>query len=145
MFFEDLPVGLTLRTLTRLVTASDVDAFVELTGLKNPIFESDAGAQIAGHAARLTPGPMLLALAMGLAQQTGLFDHVVAVLQFDAVRFLGTVHPGDAITLDVEVVAQRKTRRPDRGLVELDYVLTTQRGQKVMVAHATYLMRTRAA
>ncbi len=143
MFFEEFEKGQRLTTDTRVVTEVDVARFVELSGLDNPIFISDEGARRAGHPTRLVPGPLLLALAMGLCQQSGLFDHVVAVMKFDDLRFLKPVRPGQSLRVKVEVIERRPTSNPQRGLVVLYYSLHGPGGEKVLSTRATYLMRTR--
>jgi acyl dehydratase len=143
MYFEEFTPGLGLATALRLISPQDIDAFIQLSGLANPIFMSDDGARAAGHQARLVPAPLQLSLAMGLCQQAGFFDHVAAVLEFDRMKFLGPVHPGQSLRLEAEVLEARPTARPDRGLVILGYTLKNQDQQVVMTAKAVYLMRRR--
>ncbi len=143
MYFEQFTPGQIITTAERRATAEDLDRFLELSGLTNPIFMSDQGARAAGHRRRLVPAPWQLSLAMGLCQGAGFFDHVVAVLGFDQVRFHGPVHPGDRLRLAAEVLLCRQTRNPRRGLVELSYRLFKLEGQDAMTARATYLMRRR--
>lgn len=145
MYFEQFKAKQVFTTAQRTVTAEDLDRFIELSGLDNPLFLSDQGARAAGHAQRLAPAPWQLSMAMGLCQQAGLFDHVVAVLGFDRMRFLRPVHPGHQLRLVAEVLQCRPTQNPQRGLVELDYRMTNQDGQTVMTARAVYLMRRQGA
>ena len=141
MYFEEFVPGGHLVTSSRQVTAGDIDAFIQLSGLANPLFMTDDGARAAGHSSRLVPAPLQLSLAMGLCQQASFFDHVVAVLEFDRMKFLGPVHPGHSLQLEVEVLEARPTSRPDRGLVILGYSLINQDHAAVMTARAVYLMR----
>ncbi len=144
MYFEDFTVGQRLETGSRTVTDEDVDRFVELVQLDNEIFLSDEGARAAGHPARLVPGPFQLAIGMGLCQQAGIFDHVVAVAQFDQLRFRRPVHPGDSLKMVALVKETRPTSNPGRGLVVLDYQLLKGSGEVALTSTATYLMRTRS-
>ena len=143
MFYEDFEPGGVHTTAARTVTIDDVDRFIDLSGLKNPLFTSDESARGLGHSGRLVPGPLQLSMAMGLVQQAGLFNHVVAVLEFERLRFLGPVFPGDAITLTATVVEKRETSNPARGLVVMDFNLANQDGKTVMSARARYLMARR--
>ena len=143
MYFEDFEPGKLIQVGFRMVTARDLDAFIDLTGLDNPIFLSDQGARAAGHSARLVPGPFQLSLAMGLCQQSGLFDRVVAVAQFNELRFLKPVHPGDTLTMTALPLEKRPTRDSSRGLVILRYEISNQNGEPVLTADGTYLFLTR--
>ena len=141
MYFEEFKPGRRLVTAGRLVTTGDIDTFIQLSGLANPIFMTEDGARAAGHPDRLVPAPLQLSLAMGLCQQAGFFDHVAAVLEFDRMKFLKTVHPGQSILLEAEVLEARPTARTDRGLVVLEYTLKNEEQQAVMTTRAVYLMR----
>ncbi|MEW5722039.1 MAG: MaoC/PaaZ C-terminal domain-containing protein [Thermodesulfobacteriota bacterium] len=143
MYFEDFEPGRVLGTPARTVTAKDLDDFLRLSWLDNPIFTSPDGAAAAGHAGRIVPAPFQLAMAMGLAQQAGIFDHVVAVLEFDRLKFHRVVHPGHTLRLGATVLVKRETSQPGRGVVILEYEMKNQEGQTVMTALATYLMRRR--
>ncbi len=143
MYFEDFEPGRRLPVGTRTVAAEEVDRFVELVGLDNPIFLSDRGAARAGHPRRLVPGPLQLSLAMGMCQQAGLFDRVVAVAQFDRLQFKRPVHPGDTLTMEALPLEKRPTGNPDRGLVILRYDIHNQNREPVLAAQGTYLFRTR--
>lgn len=143
MYFEEFTPQTKITTPTRTITLDDIESFIKLSGLANPLFMSDQGAQARGHAQRLAPAPLQLSLAMGLCQQAGLFDHVVAVLGFDRMRFLKPVHPGHSISLKAAVLRARPTTRPDRGLVVLGYEMLNQNGEAVMRTEATYLMARR--
>ena len=140
MYYEAFEIHETLITSERTVTTGDLDAFLKLVGLENPIFLSATGAAAAGHQDRIVPAPFQLSLAMGLAQKAGIFDHVVAVLEFDTMKFHRTVHPGDTLHLKATPIEKRETSKPQRGLVVLEYQLQNQHRETVMTCQATYLM-----
>jgi itaconyl-CoA hydratase len=140
MFFEEFKIGKQVTTASREVTVDDLDSFIRLTGLNNPLFMDDRKAVETGYASRLAPGPYLLSLAMGLVQQSGIFDHVIALLQFDELRFIRTVHPGDTLVVDVTPLHRNATSKAERGLVEIAYELKNQNNQTVLSTRATYLI-----
>lgn len=139
MYFEDFRTGTTLTTPSRTVSGDDVTRFIDLVGLHNPIFMTDEGARAAGHPARLVPGPFQLSIAMGLAQAGGLFDAVVAVAQFNELKFRRPVHPGMELTLEADVLETSPTSNPTRGRVILDYQLLAD-GIPSLTATGIYLM-----
>lgn len=145
MYWEDFKPGEAITTGAREISVQDLEDFTALSWLNNPLFTSDEGARQAGHPQRLVPAPLQLSLAMGLCQQAGLFDRVVAVLGFDNLRFHRPVHPGHTLRVSARVELTKPTSRPDRGLVTLGYVMTNQDGDEVMTGRALYMMRRRTA
>lgn len=143
MYYEDFEPGRLIETAERTVTTEDVDRFVELSRLDNPIFLSDEAARRAGHPSRIVPGPLLLGMALGLAQKTGVFDHVVAVARFDRLRFLQPGLPGETIRLHARVARKEPASRPGRGTVVLDFELRGRGGRVLIDTQATYRMRCR--
>jgi acyl dehydratase len=143
MFFEDFEPNSAYTIGERTITSDDIDRFIALSGLDNPLFTSDETARERGHPGRLVPGPLVLSLAMGMVQQAGLFNHVVAVLEFERLRFLTPVHPGNTLSLSASVVEKRPTSNPKRGLVIVDFTMSNQENKTVMSARARYLMARR--
>ena len=141
MYYEDFELGSRMVSGPRTITVEDLDAFISLSGLDNPIFMEAEGAVKAVHDRRIVPAPFQLSAAMGLAQGAGWFDRVVAVLEFTNLKFKKTVHPGDTLTLAATALSKRPTSRPERGIVVLEYEMTNQERETVMTGQAVYLMR----
>jgi itaconyl-CoA hydratase len=143
MYFEDFAAGKQTITPERKITAFNLDAFLDISGLHLPMFMSDEGAQQIGHEQRLVPGPMILSVAMGLAKETGWFDHVVAVVEFDELLFRKALHPEQYIKAEITVKNTKLTQNPERGLVILAYKVINQNGEMVLSVQGKYLMQTR--
>ena len=141
MYFESFHPGLSTLTTRRTVSAEELDAFLDLAGLHLPMFLDDEGAREAGHPRRLVTGPMILAVALGLVRTHGWFDQVVAVLEFNEMRFLKAVHPGDSLQAAITVLETRPTRDPGRGLVILSFDIRNQDDATVLSMRGTYLFR----
>lgn len=144
MNLEDFVMGTELSTSLRQITEADVNTFLDLSLLKNPIFMDDQAAQQMGHPQRILPAPLLISVAMGLCQQRGLFDHMVAVLEFEHIRFQQPSYLGDAVQVKSKVIFARPTKNPKRGLVKLSFELHNQRRESVLEMAAVYLMLRRA-
>ncbi len=140
MYFEEFAVENEYSTGLRQITEDDVRTFLDLSLLKNPIFLDDQAAQAVGHPKRILPAPLLISLAMGLCQQRGLFDHMVAVLEFDYVKFQKPSYLGDSVQVKSRVMLVRPTRNPQRGVVRLRFELHNQRRESVLEMQAVYLM-----
>ena len=78
---------------------------------------------------RVAPGVLTFALAEGLTLQTGILHGTgLALLSYD-VRVLAPVLAGDTISVEIEVVDRRETRKPDRGVVTFRHRIANQRGR----------------
>ncbi len=143
MYFEDFVKGKQTVTPERKITVSNLDAFLDIAGLHLQMFMSDEGAQKMGHTQRLVPGPMILSVAMGLVEKTGWFDHVLAAVAFDELRFRKALHPEHSVKAEITVKDIKLTRNPKRGLVDLTFKVFNQNSEMVLSAEAKYLIQTR--
>ena len=66
-YLEDLSEGLRIETERRVVTAADIDAFVELSGDRNPLHTDDDYARGSGFAGRIAHGLLVLLVESGLS------------------------------------------------------------------------------
>jgi acyl dehydratase len=55
--------------------------------------------------------------------------------------FKAPVRPGDTIGVVVRVIGKRMTRKPDRGVVELELDVINQRGELVQAGTAKVMIR----
>jgi len=143
MYFEDFVAGHQALTPERKISALDLDAFLDISGLLLPMFMNDEGAQKVGHEQRLVPGPMTLSVAMGLVKEIGWFDHVVAVIAFDELRFRRALHPEQSLKAEITIQSTKPTQNPKRGLVTLAYNVINQHDETVLSAIGKYLIQTR--
>ena len=143
MYFEEFSQGDKFTTRSRVVTGTDMDIFATLTGATNPLFLNEEFGKKQGFKGRIAPGMLILALAVGAQYSIGLFDHIVAFLGVDKLRFLSPVYPGDTITYNVEVSEKRETGRQERGIIVFRWVGQNQDGKSVLEAEGTFMMRKR--
>jgi len=143
MYFEEFIAGKQALTPEKKITASNLDAFLDIAGLHLPMFTSDEGAQQVGHEQRLVPGPLILAFTMGLVKEIGWFDHVVAVMAFEELRFRRALHPEQPVKAEVIAESTKPTQNPKRGLVVLAFKLINQNEETVLTARGKYLIQTR--
>ena len=86
---------------------------------------------------------LILALAVGAQYSMGLFDHIIAFLGIDKLRFLSPVYPGDTIKYNVELIEKRETERQERGIIVFRWVGQNQDGKSVLEAEGTFMMTKR--
>jgi acyl dehydratase len=144
MYFEDFKINEAIKTRRRVVTGTDIDLFASMTGAVNPAFMSDAFAIEQGRPARLTPGPLLFSLMIGLCYQAGTFDQVIAMAEVRNMKFKLAVHPGDMLSAIATPIEKRLTSKGDKGVVTLQHVLY-KNGEKALTAEVVFLMKTKSA
>jgi acyl dehydratase len=141
MYFEEFSRGDKFATRSRVVTGTDIDILAVLTGATNPLFLNEEFGKKQGFKGRIAPGVLILALAVGAQYSMGLFDHIIAFLGIDKLRFLSPVYPGDTIRFSVEVIEKRETESKGRGIIVLKWVGENQDGKSVLEAEGTFMMR----
>jgi 3-hydroxybutyryl-CoA dehydratase len=130
-YLEDLTQGLTIETERRVVTAADIEAFVELSGDRNPLHTDDDAARDAGFAGRIAHGLLVLSIESGLSSEAD--EWAMGTYLEESRRFVEPVLPGDQIRSVSEVTGLRRSRsQPDRGIVTLRVETRNQRDEVVL-------------
>lgn len=128
--FDAVQPGDRIRTAEETVTDAAIDAFAELTGDRFAIHMDAEAARALGFRDRVAHGLLVLSLVDGLKNRTPAQFDAVASLGWDW-RFSLPVHAGDSVRATITVAAMRETRRPDRGILTLDFVVENQDGTVV--------------
>jgi acyl dehydratase len=144
--WEDLPVGKTYTTSSRTITEADVAAFASLTGDFNRLHVDAEYAKASIHGQRIAHGMLVASFMAGLTSRSipnqlmegALFGVLENRLKYPKPTFIG-----DTLRVVIEVVAQRPTSRPDRGLVMFMRRGVNQRDEVVCEMEATCLFRRR--
>jgi acyl dehydratase len=138
--FDEFEVGSRVETPRRTIIDADIMQFAGLTGDFNPLHVDDVFAGESDFGARIAHGPMLVGMTFGLASRAGLFDGTVRGLLDLGWTFTGPVRPGDTVSVVVNVLGKKSSRKPDRGVVEFQFDVLNQRGETVQVGTAKILM-----
>ncbi len=144
LFYEEHEVGASYTTLARTVCEADICAFVNLCGLNEPLFyDMEFVARESVFAARPVPGSMTFALSEGLVMQTGLIHGTGMSYLGSEIRVVAPVVVNDTIRVAITVSHKRETKKADRGIVTYAHTITNQRGDVVMEATVTRMIRRR--
>ncbi|HEX2501005.1 MAG TPA: MaoC/PaaZ C-terminal domain-containing protein [Methylomirabilota bacterium] len=143
--FERFRVGDRYQTLGRTVSDFEILQFATLTGFTEPLFmDLEYIRRESVFGTRVAPGVLTFALAEGLTLQTGILHGTgLALLSYD-VRVLAPVLAGDTISVEIEVVDRRETKKPDRGVVTFRHRVSNQRGEAVMEATIARMIKRQA-
>ena len=144
MYFEDFNLGDKFTSRSRMVTGTDIDMFAILTGAINPTFLDDKSARQVGHERRIVPGVLTLSLGLGLLYSLGFFDHLIALLSIERVKFPAPVNSRDKVKCNIEIVSKKESKKKDRGIVILKWNCQNQEEKPVLeVTRLALLMQRR--
>ena len=101
------------------------------------IAEADAGQP----GERIAHGMLIVAMATGMANWSGIFEGTTLALLEQVVRYKGAVKFGDTIHLEQEVLEKKESSKPDRGVVIFASRVRNQRDEVVIDGEWTLLMK----
>jgi acyl dehydratase len=142
-YFEDWHIGDRYQTRQRVVTRTDIDLFTSLTGIQAPLFLDEEYARKAGFKTSLTPGLLIMPLAVGGLYQLGLLDNLIAWVSLDKVKFTAPVYSNDTLRSVIEVIRKRDTKKKDRGLITFRLTIEKGSGDVASQGELTFLFRRR--
>jgi acyl dehydratase len=143
--WEAHAVGAVFRTRGRTVSETDIVTFVNLCGFTEPLFmDMEYVARESVFARRAAPGALTFALSEGLIMQTGLIHGTGMAYLGGEMRVVAPVLESDTIRVEVEVVDKRETKKPDRGIVTYAHRVLNQRGELVLEARLSRMVRREA-
>ncbi len=143
-YFEDFPVGTVCVTGGRTIDVSDISMFAGLTGDHYPLHTDEQYASRTQFGTRIAHGPFIFCVAVGLVALAGFYgEAIVAMREVQSIRALKPVRPGDTVHVRVEVVAAEPARKPDQGILTLDYTVINQNDETVMTVRWALLAKRR--
>jgi acyl dehydratase len=144
--YEGFRAGDRYRTLGRTVSDYEILSFATLAGFTEPLFmDLEYIQRESVFKTRVAPGVLTFAIAEGLALQTGMFHGTGLALMHYDVRVVAPVLAGDTVHVEIEVADKRETKKPDRGIVTFRHRVVNQRGEPVMEATVTRMIKRAAA
>jgi acyl dehydratase len=144
--YEGFRAGDRYRTLGRTVSDYEILSFATLAGFTEPLFmDLEYIQRESVFKTRVAPGVLTFAIAEGLALQTGMFHGTGLALMHYDVRVVAPVLAGDTVHVEIEVADKRETKKPDRGSVTFRHRVVNQRGEPVMEATVTRMIKRAAA
>ena len=141
-FFEDIEIGDVIETASLAITTDQIDRFADLTGDRFEIHMSEEGAARHGFPSRVAHGLLILSLVDGLKNQADAQFAAVASLGWDW-KFMSPVLPGDVIKVRMTVTGKRETKRPDRGILTIQFDVVNQDAKTVQFGINTLMVRRR--
>jgi acyl dehydratase len=143
LHYEEIAEGLSWETGGITVAESHILAFAGLTGDFYDLHVDDDYARALGFPGKVAHGLLGLALADGLKNRSSVRLAAIVSLGWRW-SFTGPILPGDRISAAIKVISRRETRRPERGIVTLEFDLRNQRGETVQRGENDMMVHRRA-
>ncbi len=143
LYFEDFNVGDVYESEGRTITEEDILRFAELSGDDNPLHTDPEYAKTTMFGQQIAHGLLGLAVASGLAWQTGLMQGTAEAFTGMEWKFRAPIYIGDTVRARLEVKGKREMRRLGGGFITLAVALVNQEGKTVQKGTWTVLVRSR--
>ena len=129
--FDDLALGQSIMTASRVITIEDIEHFAHFTGdTFYAHMDEEAAKANPFFPGRVAHGYLLLSFAAGLFVDPAP-GPLLANYGLDNLRFLKPVSPGDALRARVTVKSKQAARKPEYGEVRWDVELFNQSDETV--------------
>jgi 3-hydroxybutyryl-CoA dehydratase len=127
LYFEDFFVGQSLDTQKRTITEDDIMTFARLSGDDNRIHTDQEYSKTTMFGRQVAHGLLGLAIASGLAWQTGILDGtVIAFREVNEWKFVKPVFIDDIIYVELEVKETKALPRIGGGSVTITLEVKNQ-------------------
>ena len=133
LYFEDLLTDKTYTTHRRTITEADHVNFTTSFGFFEPLFMDRAYVETETlYGKAIVPGALTFSVAEGLAILTGILHGTGMAFLGVEMKILNPVFIGDTVSVEIEVVDKRETKKPDRGIVTFFHRVKNQDDTVVM-------------
>lgn len=127
LYFEEFSVGQKLTTEKRTVTEDDIMTFARVSGDDNRIHTDPEFSKTTIFGRQVAHGLLGLAIASGLAWQTGILDGtVIAFREVKEWKFIKPVFIGDRIYVELETIETKSLPRIGGGSVTITLEVKNQ-------------------
>ena len=133
LYFEDFVENKTINTSSRTITETDLVNFTTLCGFFEPLFMDQTYVESeTAFKKRIAPGALTFSLSEGLAILSGILYKTGMAFLGVEMEVLKPVFIGDTLTVEIEVIDRRETKKTDRGIVTYLHRVVNQNDDQVM-------------
>jgi len=138
--FDEFMIDEEIKSGARTVTETDVVNFARLSGDFQPEHMDDEYARKGPFGERVAHGLLIMSMATGLLNKTGVFEGTsIAILETTS-RFIKAVKFGDTIRAIQKIVAKKETSKPDRGVLSTRITVLNQNEEVVLETDLVVLL-----
>jgi len=139
--YDQFELGTSYLSQGRTVTEADVVQFAGLSGDFNPLHTDAEFGKQTPFGERIAHGALIVSMATGMANWTGIFEGTTIALMEQVIRYRGVVRFGDTVHLELEVQEKKPTSKLDRGIVYFAARMINQRDEVVVDGVWTLMMK----
>jgi acyl dehydratase len=145
-YFEDFQPGQIFHTDRRTLTEADHINFATSFGFFEPLFmDRDYIATQTPYKRPIVPGALTFCVAEGLTILSGIFHATGLAFLGVELTILKPVFIGNSVTVRIEVLEKRETKKADRGIVTFRHHVDNQNGSEVMTYNVKRMIRRKDA
>lgn len=142
LYFEELLTDKTYYTNRRTITEADHINFTTSFGFFEPLFMDQAYVEKeTPYRRRIVPGALTFSVAEGLTILSGILHGTGIAFLGVEMNVLKPVFIGDTITVEIEIIEKRETKKTDRGIVTFFHRVKNQDNLFVMEYKVKRMMR----
>ena len=142
LYFEELLDDRIYYTDRRTITEADHINFTTSFGFFEPLFMDQAYVEKeTPYGRRIVPGALTFSVAEGLTILSGILHGTGIAFLGVEMTVLKPVFIGDTITVEIEIIEKRETKKTDRGIVTFSHHVKNQDNILVMEYKIKRMMR----
>ena len=144
LYFEDFEPGQTFQTERKTITETDVVTFVSNYNYSEPLFMDWEYVEKETPFKRpIAPALLTVSLADGLSILSGIIHRTGMAFLGMELDVTAPVFIGDTISVDIEVLNKRETKKEDRGIVTFLHRVVNQKSELVVEYKVTRMIKRR--
>jgi 3-hydroxybutyryl-CoA dehydratase len=140
LYFEDITVGMKMRTRARTITETDIVNFAALTGDFNPMHTDAEYMKNHMLKQRVAHGMLTLSYAVGQIYQLGFLERTTLAFRGLEMKFSLPVFIGDTIYAALTVIETKEMKRLGGGNIVAEIKIVNQEDKTVQSGTLTLLM-----
>jgi len=145
LYFEDFEPGTTYYTERKTITEADVVNFVSSYCYSEPLFMDWEYVKNETPFERpIAPGMLTVSMADGLSILSGIIHRTGMALLGMEVTIKAPVFIGDTISVEIEALSKRETKKADRGIITWLHRIVNQKGETVIEYKVTRMIKRRS-
>ena len=145
LYFEDFEPGAVFHTERKTITETDIVNFVSNYSYCEPLFMDREYIEKETPFKRpIAPALLTVSVADGLSVLSGIIHRTGIALLGMKVDVKGPVFIGDTISVEIEVVDKRETKKKSQGIITWLHRILNQRNEVVIEYTVTRMVKRRA-
>jgi len=145
LYYEDFIPDKTYHSSKRTITETDLINFSTQCGFFEPLFMDQVYVEKESpYKRRIAPGALAFSFAEGLTLLTGILNHTGMAFLGMELAVLKPLFIGDTISVEIEVIEKRETKKANRGIITFLHRVINQTNETIMEYKVKRMIRRKA-